>query len=237
VVVAAGSGERLGRGVPKAFVELAGRPMLAWSLAALASSPVDRIVVVAPPTHLDRATTILEQAGVEPGAIVVPGGATRQESVRSGLDAVRADAQAVVCHDAARPMAGPELFAAVLAAVRPGGGPDAPEVHGAVPVLPSPDTVKRIRDGLVLETIPRAEVGLAQTPQAFLAEPLREAHRRAEEEGWQVTDDAMLVEALGYRVVAVPGVGWNFKVTSQDDLRRAESMILDVAAEWGGLRA
>jgi 2-C-methyl-D-erythritol 4-phosphate cytidylyltransferase len=97
--------------------------------------------------------------------------------------------------------------------------------------------VKRVRDGLVLETIPRAEIGLAQTPQAFLAAPLREAHVRAERDGLEATDDAMLVEALGYRLATVPGVGWNFKVTSEDDLRRAESMILNVAAAWGGLRA
>lgn len=237
MVVAAGSGERLGRGTPKAFVELAGRPMLAWPLAALARSPVDRIVVVVPRTHLDRATAIVDQAGVESGAVVVAGGPTRQDSVRAGLDAIGAEIEAVVCHDAARPMAGPELFAAVLAAIRPSGRRDGAEIHGAVPVLPSPDTVKRVRDGMVLETIPRAEIGLAQTPQAFLAGPLREAHRRAGEEDLQATDDATLVEALGYRLAAVPGVGWNFKVTSGDDLRRAESLILDVAAAWGGLRA
>src|SRR6266540_4320463 len=144
LLLAAGSGERLGAGAPKAFLLLRGRPMLERSLVAIACTPsIDSVVLVVPDDRRAEAARIA--AGVQPALTVeaiVVGGATRQESVRRGLDAVPDRTDVVVCHDAARPLASQELFARVIAAVAPAG-----RAHGAVPVVPSADTVKRIRYG------------------------------------------------------------------------------------------
>src|SRR5919197_1211253 len=154
------------------------------------------LVLVVPPNRIPEALEVAERIEPRPElAAVVAGGRTRQESVRLGLEGLPAWAERVACHDAARPFASPELFARVLNAL-------SEVAQGAVSVVPSPDTVKRIRDGVVAETIPRAEVGLAQTPQAFVVEALREAHAKAVRTGLEATDDAMLLEAAGYRVVA-----------------------------------
>ncbi|MFN2590293.1 MAG: 2-C-methyl-D-erythritol 4-phosphate cytidylyltransferase [Actinomycetota bacterium] len=218
VVLAAGSGVRLGRDEPKAFVSVAGRPMLEWSLLALEqSSSVSAIVLVAPPAGLDRARTSADRFGRV--AAVVAGGPTRQASVRAGLDRIPPSAEVVVCHDAARPLARPDLFDEVVEALR------SADVAGAVPLIPSPDTVKRVRDDRVIETIPRHELGLAQTPQAFAAAALRHAHDRAALDGVSATDDAMLLEAAGYAVAAVPGDPANLKITTEDDVARAEAVL------------
>jgi len=219
VVVAAGWGARLGLDMPKALVKVAGYPMLYHSLAAIGLAPsVDAVVVVAPPGHVAETEDVTDEAPPRVSIdAVVPGGETRQESVRRGLETCP-HADVVLVHDAARPLVSPDLFARVLHAL------DGPAV-GAVPVIGVPDTVKRVRDGVVVETVPRAEIGLAQTPQGFDAEQLREAHRRAEERGDRATDDAMLLEAEGLRVVAVAGEPENFKVTTAEDLRRAEEIL------------
>lgn len=219
VVVAAGWGARLGLDMPKALVMVAGHPMLYHSLAAIGAAPsVDAVVVVAPPGHLTETEGLTRDAPARAAMhAVVPGGETRQESVRRGLEACPG-ADVVLVHDAARPLVSSDLFGRVLHAL------DGPAV-GAVPVVAVHDTVKRVRDGVVVETVPRAEIGLAQTPQAFAAEQLREAHRRADERGDRATDDAMLLEVEGLRVVAVPGEPENFKVTTAEDLRRAEEIL------------
>jgi len=212
IVLAGGSGERLGERVPKAFVGVGGRPMLVHAaLAALACPAIRSVVVAAPEGFEDLALAMLEGVGTH---AVVTGGATRQGSVRAALEAVPPDTGVIVCHDAARPFARPELFVAVLDALE--------EADGAVPVLPISDTVKRVRHGLVLGTEPREELALAQTPQAFVASALREAHRRATEGGVDLTDDAALLEWAGFRVRAVAGDPDNFKITTPDDLARAE---------------
>ncbi len=212
IVLAAGSGERLGETTPKAFVSLAGRPILAYAAqAALSCGEVSSVVVAAPSGLEDLARSILQSIG--PHAVVT-GGPSRQASVRAALALVPEDVLAIVCHDAARPFARPELFSSVLEAL---AGSD-----GAIPVLPVPDTIKQIRGGYVVATEPRDELGLAQTPQAFAAQPLREAHRRAFEAGLDLTDDAAIMEWAGYRIRAVPGEPTNFKITTQDDLVRAE---------------
>jgi 2-C-methyl-D-erythritol 4-phosphate cytidylyltransferase len=202
VVVAAGRGARFG--APKQYEALGGRRLLDWAVAA-AAERAEGVVLVVPP----------ERAGEhEPGVTtVVPGGATRSASVRSGLDAVPPEADVVVVHDAARPLAPLEVFDAVLAAV--GAGADA-----AVPGLPVPDTVKRVAaDGTVLETLDRATLVVVQTPQAFRAAALRAAHAA----GGEASDDAALVEAAGGRVVVVPGSVAAAKVTEPGDLPAIEA--------------
>lgn len=217
IVLAAGSGERLGLEVPKAFAPLAGRPMVARTLAAaLECRAIGKVVLVAPAGWEDRAH---ELAGAS--ASVVTGGPTRQASVRAALAAVEPDADAIVCHDAARPLASPALFAAVLDSLE--------SWDGVVPVIPATDTLKRVREGRVEGTEARESIAFAQTPQAFVASALRDAHARAERDGIEVTDDAAALEAAGYRVRAIDGEPWNFKVTTAEDLARAEAVVAELA--------
>jgi 2-C-methyl-D-erythritol 4-phosphate cytidylyltransferase len=215
IVLAAGAGRRLGAEIPKAFLPIGDRPMLAVAAAAAAASPaIAAIVVAAPAGYEDAAIGCLE--GLPVPATVVVGGATRQASVRAAL-AVLDGPEIVAIHDAARPFAPPDLFTEVVRAVASGA-------DGAIPVIALTDTVKRL-DGLrVVDTVPRDDLGLAQTPQAFRVEALRRAHEEATHAGYSVTDDAMLLERVG-SVVAVPGDPRNFKITSMLDLARAEARI------------
>jgi 2-C-methyl-D-erythritol 4-phosphate cytidylyltransferase len=215
IVLAAGAGRRLGAEIPKALLPIGDRPMLAVAAAAAAASPaIAAIVVAAPAGYEDAAIACLE--GLPVPATVVVGGATRQASVRAAL-AVLDGPEIVAIHDAARPFAPPDLFTEVVRAVASGA-------DGAIPVIALTDTVKRL-DGLrVVDTVPRDDLGLAQTPQAFRVEALRRAHEEATHAGYSVTDDAMLLERVG-SVVAVPGDPRNFKITSMLDLARAEARI------------
>ena len=202
VVVAAGSGARFGGA--KQFRKVGSARLVDRSVQRAARS-CDGVVVVLP-------------AGVSwdgPSVTAaVPGGATRAESVRSGLAAVPESVDIVLVHDAARPLASDSLFAAVIAAVRDGA-------DGAVPGLAISDTIKRVADDRVLETISRDGLVTVQTPQAFRAGCLRAAHA----EGADGTDDAELVEAVGGTVVVVPGEPTNLKVTTPDDLVLIESLL------------
>ena len=202
--------------------------MFDLSLQAMdVSGCVDAVVLVVPPAEVARAEGLLSDLGrTAMVRDVVAGGATRQQSVRRGLAAIHEDVEVVVCQDAARPFASADLYARVVARLRGEGSPD-----GVIPVVPSPDTVKRLRDGWVAETLPRRELGLAQTPQAFMGEALRTAHDRAV---FDATDDAMVLEAAGFRVAVVEGEDSNFKITSPADLARAEQVLAGMAASGGG---
>jgi 2-C-methyl-D-erythritol 4-phosphate cytidylyltransferase len=214
IVLAAGAGQRLGSEVPKAFLSIGGRPMLAVAVAAAAASEaIGAVVVTAPAGYEDAAAVCLE--GLEIPCTVVTGGATRQASVRAALAALGEDVDVVAIHDAARPFAPPDLFTAVVDAVTGG-------VEGAVPVLPIMDTVKHVDVDLVVGTEDRSELALAQTPQAFPLAALRIAHTRAAAEGIEVTDDAMLLESSG-KVVTIPGDPRNVKITTMLDLAYAEA--------------
>jgi 2-C-methyl-D-erythritol 4-phosphate cytidylyltransferase len=221
ILVAAGTGERLGASVPKAFVSIGGRPLLAHALDGIAaSSEVGSLIVVVPPgAEADARAVVAEIAG-PPLEGVVAGGATRQESVRLGLRAVGSGADVALIHDAARPFARPEVFRRVVAALSA-----ADHAEGAIPVVPSPDTVKLVRDGFVTETVPRAQLGLVQTPQGFRLDVLRRVHADPPMGMEDATDDALLLELAGYRVAAVEGDPANFKITTPEDLRRAEEYL------------
>jgi 2-C-methyl-D-erythritol 4-phosphate cytidylyltransferase / 2-C-methyl-D-erythritol 2,4-cyclodiphosphate synthase len=215
IVVAAGRSTRMG-GADKLAVEIGGRPVLAWSLAALAATPeVGRIVVVAPNER--RA----EVAGASwlPGAVVevVPGGARRQESVHAGFaafDRHRPDERGVVLvHDAARPLVDPSLISAVVIATASHGA--------AIPIVPVTETLKRIDGDLVGATVDRTDLGAAQTPQGVRRDILRDAYRRFPADGPATfTDEAALLEACSIAVHVVPGDPGNLKVTQPGDLRR-----------------
>lgn len=221
IVLAAGSGERLGADLPKAFVPLGSRPLLVHAVDALRACPrVGTIVVAVPEAWVSRATALL---GADARCAVVTGGPTRPDSVRAALDAVPADAPTIVCHDAARPLAPTGLVDAVLDALA--------DADGAVPGLAVADTVKRVADGVVVRTEPREGLVVVQTPQAFRAPALRAAHARlAGVRGAEVTDDAMAIEAAGGRVRVVPGDPRAFKVTDAADLARAEALLAEVGA-------
>ena len=216
VLAAAGSGERLGIDRPKAFARLGGRPLLATSLERLeASGWIDAIVVAAPPEWEEPAILLAEEVGAGKVASCVTGGATRPESVRTGVHAVDEHADVIVVHDAARPFLNDDVLERVLAPLGEGW-------EGAVPGVPLADTVKRVRGEEVLETLDREELVAAQTPQAFRADVLRTAL------GGDVggaTDCAALVEAANGRVKVVPGDPLLFKVTSASDLALAERLV------------
>ncbi len=208
IVLAAGSGSRFGGSIPKQYEQLAGLRVIDRSLAGARAAGDGVVLVVAP----DRA------ADPEPGADrVVAGGANRSDSVRAGLAVIPADADVVVVHDGARPLATAALYAAVIDAVRAGAA-------GAIPGVPVIDTIKRVDgDGVVVETVDRSSLVAVQTPQAFAPGALRDAHAA----GGDATDDAGLVEQIGGRVTVVPGEVTNLKITHRHDLDRAEQLLVE----------
>jgi 2-C-methyl-D-erythritol 4-phosphate cytidylyltransferase len=224
IVVAGGAGTRFG--APKQFARIGGRPVLEWAVDACRAHS-DGVVLVLPP---DAAHDADHGDGPRHGADrVVAGGTTRAASVRCGLAAVPDEAEIVLVHDAARPLAPPALFRAVLAAVGRDG------VDGAVPGLPMSDTIKAVDEtGRVTHTLDRATLVAVQTPQAFRAAVLRRAHAAAAGEGAGATgangangatDDAMLVESAGGAVHVVPGDAGNLKITAPADLATAERIL------------
>ena len=210
IVAAAGSGERLGAGMPKALVRLGDLTLLQFSVAAMREAAVEMIVVTAPPQ------SIAEFSALVPMAHVVSGGQTRQDSVRAGLDALPTDVDVVLVHDAARALVPVAVVQRVLAAVR--GGAEA-----VVPVVSLSDTVKEVDgEGTVVRTVDRSALRAVQTPQGFRREVLQRAHASGVS---AATDDAALVEALGVTVTTVEGSAEALKVTTPFDLEVAEGIL------------
>ncbi len=201
VIVAAGSGTRFGGA--KQYLELAGARVVDLSVA-VAAQVGDGVVVVVPAGDLEAESARLKVAAV------VAGGESRAGSVRNGLAAVPGDVDIICVHDAARPLASPDIYERVVHEVRSGAA-------GAVPVVPVTDTIRNVDGGAV----DRSTLQAVQTPQAFRAELLRMAHADAAD----ATDDASLVEAAGYTVVAVEGHPRNIKITHPDDLAAAEAWL------------
>jgi 2-C-methyl-D-erythritol 4-phosphate cytidylyltransferase len=228
LVLAAGRGERLGGELPKAFVPLAGRALVVHALEALAASAaIDRVVPVVARADLSRwAALEPELAAVSKLGDPVLGGAERQDSMAAGLAALPADVSHVAVHDAARPLVRPEAVERVVrAALRDGA---------AILAAPVRDTIKRVRDGRVLETPERCECFAAQTPQVFRLEILREALAKAAQGGFSGTDDSQIVEALGVAVTVVDGDVENLKVTCTEDLAAAERVLCARRQAQGG---
>lgn len=211
VVVAAGSGERLGAGLPKALVVLGDKTILDWSVTVFLDHPeVSEVIVVVP-------ATAAESLGRSLTVPVVPGGRTRSDSVQRGLAAVSEAAEFVLVHDAARPLAPPQVVTDVIAALRSGA-------DAAVPVLPMADTVKEIDDeSRVVGTVAREKLRRVQTPQGFRLDVLRAAYAATPDA--MLTDDAGVVEAHGVPVLTVPGDEEAFKITTPHDLRIAELLV------------
>jgi 2-C-methyl-D-erythritol 4-phosphate cytidylyltransferase/2-C-methyl-D-erythritol 2,4-cyclodiphosphate synthase len=222
IVVAAGASRRMG-GRDKLDAPIGGRPVLAWTLAALSAAPgVERLVVVTAP---DRVSELRARPWLPPAVVaVVAGGERRQDSVAAGFEALEVVAPAgpervVLVHDGARPLVSAGLVGRVAVAAA---------THGAaIPVVPVAETLKRIADGRVEATVDRAPLAAAQTPQGMRRGILREAYRRFPPEGpgtW--TDEASLLEACRIVVHAIPGETSNLKVTLAEDLLRAEASVI-----------
>ncbi len=220
VVVAAGSGERLGADRPKAFVRLGARTVVAASLEELEDHPgIDGVVCVVPEGWEERLSTVVDDLGAGKVAAAVAGGRSRVESVRRGLELVPEEVAFVLVHDAARPLLTTALIDTVLTALAAGA-------DGVVPAVRLTDTVKRVRtDGTVIETLRRAELRAAQTPQGFPAAVLRRAFGAVGADLGDVTDCASLVERAGGRVVCVEGDPENVKITTRTDLERAADLL------------
>ena len=219
VLAAAGSGERLGADRPKAFVRLGDRPLLAESLERLdASDWVDAIVVAAPPGWEEPVILLAEELGCGKVNACVAGGGTRAESVRNGVAEVPREAAVVVVHDAARPLLDDTVVERLLTALNEGW-------DGAIPGLPIVDTVKRVGDDRVVETLDRSALRVVQTPQAFVADVFRRALASGSEPLSQWTDCSAAVEAQGGRVKVVPGDPRLLKVTDAADLDRVAALL------------
>lgn len=220
IVVAAGSGQRLGAGAPKAFVGLDEHTILRHALDGVFAAEAAQVVVVAPPDRVGEALAdAREAAGARSDLVhIVAGGATRQQSVAAGLAALWADVDLVLVHDAARALTPASVFARVHDALRAGA-------DAVVPVLPVVDTVKRVDGTRVVEALDRSALAAAQTPQGFRRDVLDAAYRAAEEE---FTDDTALVQASGHVVRTVDGDERAFKITTPADLERARTLVTPV---------
>ena len=219
VIPAGGIGTRLGRRTPKQFLALGGGSILAATVAHFARHPaIGAIVVAAPAAHVNRCRLALRSVGRGRAITIVPGGSTRQESVWLTLQAAPDDVGLVIVDDAVRPFITRGLIDAVVGAARRAGA--------AICALPVSETVKRVRGDEVEATIDRTGLWTVQTPQAFRAALLREAHEKARRDGVVGTDDAALVERLGHPVKVIRGLESNLKITTPDDLRRARRMAI-----------
>jgi 2-C-methyl-D-erythritol 4-phosphate cytidylyltransferase len=217
ILVAAGRGERMGSERPKAFLPLAGEPLLVRAARPFEASPsVGSLVAVVPVEEVENARGLLAPMGKL--SAVVAGGMRRQDSVLEGLKQAPDGFDGIVLvHDAARPFVDEALIEAVVRAASLDGA--------ALPVLPLVDTIKRVRDGHVVETLDRAALGAAQTPQGFRMDLLARAYEEAFRDRVTVTDEAAALERIGARVAAVPGSPRNRKITTPEDLAWAEDAL------------
>ena len=216
LVVAAGRGSRLGASTPKQYLHLSGQPLLRHCLACFVAHPkVDLIRVVISPEHNDSYAIAAQGLDILPP---VPGGATRQDSVRRGLESlVEMEIDCVLIHDGARPFVAAALIDRILESLT--------STAASIPGLPVSDTLKRVSQGWIIETEARSGLWRAQTPQGFDYAAIRDAHRHAAVQDRQVTDDAQVAEEAGLTVQMVEGAVENVKITTQSDLERAEGTL------------
>lgn len=228
VIVAGGSGSRMQSPVKKQYLHLNGLPMLCHTLMAFGRySAVDRIVLVVPPDDLQWCRThIVAPAAMHRDVHLVAGGRRRQASVTNGLAAAAATAGIVMIHDGVRPFVRPSLIDACLAGVAATGA--------CIPAIPATDTLKQVdENGVVVRTLDRRHIRLAQTPQTFAIDLIRRAHQLADRHGFTATDDASVAEFAGETVTVVPGDRENIKITTAQDLSVARA-ILERWREEGG---
>lgn len=219
LLAAAGTGTRLGEERPKALVEIAGQPLLVWTLTRFHSMGLAAgAVVLATPGAIPEFRAVIDSASIDAEIHIVEGGAERHLSVRNGLAALPDEAEIVVIHDAARPFVSRTAVEAAIDA--------AADCGAATVALPAVDTLLRADDDTFLKsTPPRETMWLCQTPQVFRREVIVDAHARGREDGAMTTDDGSLVKHYGYRVKLIPGDPLNFKITTPADIVFAETVI------------
>jgi 2-C-methyl-D-erythritol 4-phosphate cytidylyltransferase len=215
IIVAAGSGQRFRSEIPKQFLELKGKPVIEWTIERISSAPsIESIVLVLSPERIDEWEA--RRAEFSKIDAIVAGGASRAESVLNGLNAVSDQTEIVAVHDGARPLVSVDEIERVIAKAR--------ETGAACLVAPVTDTIKSIRGDQITATLDRSMLRRALTPQAFKVEVLKQAFELPGVDG-TVTDDSYLVERLGRQVAVVEGSAANIKITHQEDLVLAESLI------------
>lgn len=226
VILCAGSGSRMRTDRNKVFLPLAGRPLLAHTLAAFTcATAVDELLLVAQADEMAQVRALAAEHGAARVLDVIAGGATRHQSEQRALEALRpritsGEIGVVLIHDGARPLVSPAEIDALAAAARAHGG-----ALLGTPLAPDEPLVRLARDGMLAALVPMAGLWRAQTPQAFAARALLDAYDRARREGFEGTDTAASFERAGHRVVIVPGSPENLKVTTPDDLLRAEVLL------------
>jgi len=220
IVPAAGSGNRMGRGLSKQYLSLGGMPLLVHTLNVFEKCPlVDALLVVVPPPDVEAVRTeMLPRWNLKKLAGVIPGGKERQDSVRAGIETLDRDTDIVIVHDAVRPFITAKLIEDCIRA--------AAEEGAATVGVPVKDTVKEVgADGRVMRTCDRNLLWLTQTPQAFRRDIIENAHRAAVRDGYRGTDDTSLVERLGIAVRMIRGDYGNIKITTPEDLVIAEALL------------
>jgi 2-C-methyl-D-erythritol 4-phosphate cytidylyltransferase len=212
IIVAGGRGERLGGEIPKQYQLVAGRPLMSWTISRFEeASLIDRIVIVAGEDFLLHVNnTVINPYGFKKVFKIVPGGASRAESVFKGLEALPLATSFVAVHDAVRPLVSPGDIDNVISEAR--------QYRAAILGRPVAETVKRARESMIMATLDRTNLFLAETPQAFQYDLLKEAYIKGMETGLGATDDAAMVEALGFMVKLVPSTGANPKLTTPEDM-------------------
>ena len=219
IIAAAGAGTRMASDRPKQFLLLAGTPVIFHTLKPFEEcDSIQEVIVVLPAEESAGFLSMAGKLGLRKIARVVPGGATRAESVKRGLMSVRsATAEIVAVHDGVRPFVTVDEISSTVAAAQADGA--------AILVAPVTDTIKQVGDGTVLKTLDRTELRRALTPQCFRYELLREAYQRADVNDPSLTDESALVEQLGHRVSVVEGSARNIKITTAEDLVVAEAFL------------
>jgi 2-C-methyl-D-erythritol 4-phosphate cytidylyltransferase len=225
IVVAAGKGTRLGGDRPKQFLELDGIPVIIRTLRQFERCrEIDEVVTVLPAEETAGFQSLAQQFGLRKVSRVIAGGETRAQSVQRGLASIH-EAEIVAVHDGVRPLVTPEEIDQVVAAARASGA--------AILVAPVADTIKEIKEGRIVDTLPRNKLRRALTPQCFRFDLLKRAYDQLTEiegEGVEVTDDCLLMERLGVEIVAVEGSARNIKITREEDLVLGEAILRSVVS-------
>lgn len=216
IIVAAGSGKRLGAKTPKAFVRLADMPMFVHSLLVFAGHPsISRIILVVPSTMIKKTRSIVKKYSIKKELVIIAGGVHRWQSVKNGVEA--SQAEWVMIHDSARPFVTRTIIDAVLSAAK--------KYDAVIAATPEVDTVRRFMGDLAGETLDRNGLVRVQTPQLFRRALLAEAFKHAASLSSAPTDEAMLMEAAGIPVGIAPGGPLNFKITTKEDFEIAEALL------------
>ncbi|HEY3198768.1 MAG TPA: 2-C-methyl-D-erythritol 4-phosphate cytidylyltransferase [Nitrospirales bacterium] len=220
VIPAGGSGRRMGTATPKQFMPLGGIPLLLHSLQVFERcASILQVILVVPKDERERVLVdVVARHGIKKVQKVVAGGATRQKSVYQGLRETDPEAEIVVIHDAVRPFVTEDLIERSIETAR--------DIGGAIVAVPMKETVKQVgADGHILLTVDRSQLWLAQTPQTFRRAMLIEGYRKAESDGFQATDEASVMERLGYKIAVVSGRWDNIKITTPEDFQMAEAIL------------